>query len=135
MHSTFPIHLRIDLPYSSPVAYDSFELLRRLWLYLCCSATKEIATGLNEPIPPTHDEALEYVVEDELVEVITSIMVAHTFQQCQVCGARLVLVVHSTACQSWPHANNCTLVTILDIACGNHTVGCVVINRAMASYP
>ena len=34
-----------------------------------CSATKEIATGLNEPMRPTLDEALEYVVEDELVEV------------------------------------------------------------------
>lgn len=33
------------------------------------SATKEIATGLNEPMRPTLDEALEYVVEDELVEV------------------------------------------------------------------
>ena len=34
-----------------------------------CSATKEATTSLNEPMRPTLDEALEYVVDDELVEV------------------------------------------------------------------
>lgn len=34
-----------------------------------CSATKEQTTSLNEPMRPTLDEALEYVVGDELVEV------------------------------------------------------------------
>ncbi|KAL3153995.1 putative elongation factor TypA-like svr3, chloroplastic [Trebouxia sp. C0010 RCD-2024] len=33
------------------------------------SATKEATTSLNEPMRPTLDEALEYVVDDELVEV------------------------------------------------------------------
>ena len=36
---------------------------------LSCSATKEATTSLNEPLRPTLDEALEYVVDDELVEV------------------------------------------------------------------
>lgn len=36
---------------------------------LLCSATKEATTSLNEPMRPTLDEALEYVVDDELVEV------------------------------------------------------------------
>ena len=40
-----------------------------------CSATKEIATGLNEPMRPTLDEALEYVVEDELVEVRAMLLI------------------------------------------------------------
>ncbi|DBB06337.1 TPA: hypothetical protein ACH3X1_011906 [Trebouxia sp. C0004] len=33
------------------------------------SATKEATTSLNEPMRPTLDEALEYVIDDELVEV------------------------------------------------------------------
>ena len=33
------------------------------------SATKEMTTSLNEPMRPTLDEALEYVIGDELVEV------------------------------------------------------------------
>ena len=37
-----------------------------------CSATKEATTSLNEPMRPTLDEALEYVIDDELVEVISS---------------------------------------------------------------
>lgn len=36
-----------------------------------CSATKEATTSLNEPMRPTLDEALEYVIDDELVEVIS----------------------------------------------------------------
>lgn len=38
-------------------------------LLFACSATKEATTSLNEPLPPTLDEALEYVIDDELVEV------------------------------------------------------------------
>ena len=34
-----------------------------------CSATKEQTTGLNEPMRPGLDDALEYIIDDELVEV------------------------------------------------------------------
>ena len=42
-----------------------------IWFKLmpACSATKEMTTSLNEPMRPTLDEALEYVIGDELVEV------------------------------------------------------------------
>lgn len=44
-----------------------------------CSATKEATTSLNEPMRPTLDEALEYVIDDELVEVISShVFVEHS---------------------------------------------------------
>ena len=44
--------------------------LSRTKLHLaCCSATKEQTAGINEPIELGLDDALEYIVDDELVEV------------------------------------------------------------------
>lgn len=49
---------------------------------LSCSATKEATTSLNEPMRPTLDEALEYVVDDELVEVrVSSSLPPSPYQQ------------------------------------------------------
>ena len=45
-----------------------------------CSATKEATTSLNEPMRPTLDEALEYVVDDELVEVRVGPSASHAKQ-------------------------------------------------------
>lgn len=57
---------------------------------LSCSATKEATTSLNEPMRPTLDEALEYVVDDELVEVRVTpflpISAAHVSAAHVCCG-------------------------------------------------
>lgn len=55
--------------------------VRYAYQVFSCSATKEATTSLNEPMRPTLDEALEYVVDDELVEVRVKPIPSHVSSQ------------------------------------------------------
>lgn len=66
------------MPQSAALLCMTFKYAHKV---VSCSATKEATTSLNEPMRPTLDEALEYVVDDELVEVRVNpflVSAAHT---------------------------------------------------------